>query len=77
MSKAEGMTEGEMEQGLGGVIQPGLKDNMEAMHKGDKTTSLFVSGKMIMDFYLERGQLSFLPELDKIIDSKFIEELNK
>ena len=77
MSKAEGMTQGEMEQGLNGVIQPGLEGNMKAMHKGDKATSLFVSGKMIVDFYLERGQLSVLPDLDKIIDSEFIEELNK
>jgi len=77
MSKAEGMTQGEMEQGLNGVIQPGLEGNMKAMHKGDKATSLFVSGKMIVDFYLERGQLSVLPDLYKIIDSEFIEELNK
>ena len=77
MSKCEDMAEGEMEEGLRGIVHPGLKGNIKAMRKEEGSTSLFGSGKIIADFYLKRGQLSSLPDLDKIIEPRFVEELQK
>jgi len=77
MSKCEDMTESEMEEGLRGIVHPGLKGNIKAMRKEEGIASLFGSGKIIADFYLNRGQLSSLPDLDKIIEPRFIEELGK
>jgi len=77
MSKCEDMTEGEMEEGLRGIVHPGLKGNIKAMRKEEGSASLFGSGKIIADFYLKRGQLSSLPDLDKIIEPRFVEELGK
>jgi NitT/TauT family transport system substrate-binding protein len=77
MAKNEDMSEAEMQEGVSGVHHPDLKENLRAMQKSDETYSLFVSGKIIADFYLRRGQLSCLPDLDKIIEPRFVEELGK
>jgi NitT/TauT family transport system substrate-binding protein len=77
MAKNEDMSEAEMQEGLSGVHHLDLKENLKAMQKSDETYSLFGSGKIIADFYLERGQLSHLPDLDKIIEPRFVEELGK
>jgi len=77
MAKNEGMSEAEMQEGVSGVHHPDLKENLKAMQKSDETSSLFGSGKTIADFYLKRGQLSSLPDLDKIIEPRFVEELGK
>ncbi|MFH1441510.1 MAG: ABC transporter substrate-binding protein, partial [Candidatus Omnitrophota bacterium] len=74
MAKYEGMSEAEMEEGLGGVELLDLKGNIKAMHKSADISSLYVSGEIIANFYLARGQLPYMPDLDKIIDSKFIKE---
>jgi NitT/TauT family transport system substrate-binding protein len=77
MAKNEDMSEAEMQEGVSGVHHPDLKENLRAMQKSDETYSLFGSGKIIADFYLKRGQLSRLPNLDKIIEPRFVEELGK
>ena len=77
MAKNEDMSEAEMQEGVSGVHHPDLKENIRAMQKSDETYSLFGSGKIIADFYLKRGQLSSIPDLDKIIEPRFVEELAK
>ena len=77
MAKNEDMSKAEMQEGLSGVHHPDLKENLRAMQKSDETYSLFGSGKIIADFYLKRGQLLRLPNLDKIIEPRFVEELGK
>ena len=77
MAKNMDMSEAEMQEGISGVYHPDLKENLRAMQKSDETSSLFGSGKKIADFYLNRGQLSRLPNLDKIIEPRFVEELGK
>lgn len=77
MSKAEGVGKEEMDRGINGVHQPDLKENIEAMRKSKKTTSLYGSGECIAEFYLNRGQLSHLPNFDEIIEAKFVNELAK
>jgi hypothetical protein len=77
MARNEDMSDAEMQEGVSGVHHPDLKENIKAMQKSTDTTSLYGSGKVIADFYLKRGQLSHLPDLDKIIEPRFVEELGK
>jgi len=75
MSKAEGMNKQEMNSGIDGVYQPDLKENIEAMKKLDNATSLHSSGKRIAEFFLQRGQISKIPDMSEIIEARFVNEL--
>ncbi len=75
MAKAEGMTEEEMADGVDGVRHPDLKENVEAMKKTEELTSIYHSGEYIARFFLNRGQLSQLPDLSEMIEPRFINEL--
>jgi NitT/TauT family transport system substrate-binding protein len=77
MSRAEGMSKEEMGKGIDGVRQLDLKENIKEMQKSKEMISLYGSGKMIVDFYLNRGQLSQLPDLDEIIEPKFVMQLGE
>ncbi len=83
MAKAEGMAEEEMADGIDGVRHPDLKESVEAMKKTEKMTSIHYSGEYVAGFFLNRGQLSQTPNLDEMIEPKFInklagdEEINK
>jgi NitT/TauT family transport system substrate-binding protein len=77
MSRAEGMSKEEMGKGIDGVRQLDLKENIKEMQKSEEMISLYGSGKMIIDFYLSRGQLSQLPDLDEIIEPKFVMQLGE
>ena len=76
MAEAEGMSKEEMVSGLSGIRFPDLKENVEILNKSEKSTSLYASGEVISKFYLERGQLSETPYFDKIIEPKFVNQLN-
>ncbi len=75
MAKAENMTEEEMGDGVDGVRQPDLRANVEVMKKTEKMTSIYYSGEYVAAFFLNRGQLSQMPNLDEIIEPRFINEL--
>jgi NitT/TauT family transport system substrate-binding protein len=75
MAKAEGMTEEEMADGVDGVHHPDLKENVEAMKNTGKSTSIYYIGDYFAEFFLNRGQLSQKPNLDKMIEPRFINEL--
>ncbi len=75
MSKAEGMSKEEIEGGINGVHHLDLKENIEAMKKSKKITSLYTSGKIIVEFYLNRGQLSSIPNLGEIIEHRFVDNI--
>lgn len=75
MAKAEGMAEEEMADGIDGIHQPDLKENVEAMKKTEKMTSIYCSGEYAAGFFLNRGQLSQKPNLDEMIEPRFINEL--
>jgi NitT/TauT family transport system substrate-binding protein len=77
MSRAEGMSKEEMGKGIDGVRQLDLKENIKEMQKSEEMISLYGSAKMIVDFYLSRGQLSQLPDLDEIIEPKFVMQLGE
>lgn len=75
MSKAMKMNKGEMEEGVRGVHIPDLKENIEAMKKSEKTSSLYNSGEFISAFLFHRGQLSQRPDIGKILEPRFLEKL--
>ncbi|MHB0946358.1 MAG: ABC transporter substrate-binding protein [Sedimentisphaerales bacterium] len=75
MSKSEGMSKEEMGNGLNGVHQFDLKENIQAMKKSEDAESLYRIGDSIADFFLKRGQLSTMPDMDEIIESRFVNEL--
>lgn len=75
MSKAESMTKLELEKGIKGVHLLNLQENGIAMKKSDEPMSLYNLGKMVMNFYAQRGQLSGTIPLDKIIKPKFVDQL--
>ena len=77
MAKAEEMSIEEMDSGLKEVKRLNLEDNVKAMEKSENTTSLYSSGKFIADFYLNRGQINRMPNLDEIIEPRFANNLAK
>ena len=77
MSEYGNMSVSEMEDGLRGIDQPDVKENLKFMQKSAEPLSLFSSGAVIIDFYLNRGQLGRSPNLDRLITPRFIEELGK
>ncbi len=76
MSRAGGMSKEEMGKGIDGVRRLDLKENIKAMQKSEEMISLYGLGKMIVIFYLNRGQLSQLSDFDEIIEPKFLIELS-
>ncbi len=76
MAEAEGMGEQEMGQGVNGVYLQDLDGNIEAFAKSERTTSLYGSGRIIARFYLNRGQLSQMPDFNEIIEPRFIHDLS-
>lgn len=77
MAEAEGVSKEDMSSGLSGIRFPDLKENMEILNKSEKPTSLYASGDVISKFYMERGQLSEVPDFDEIIEPKFVNQLNR
>ncbi len=75
MAKAEGMSTEEMDSGLKEIKRLNLADNLKAMQKSENTTSLYGAGKIIADFYLDRGQINQVPNLDEIIEPRFANHL--
>jgi NitT/TauT family transport system substrate-binding protein len=43
--------------------------------KSNQTTSLYISGNYIAKFYAERGVISDYPNIDDIIEPKFVNAL--
>ncbi|MBF0546373.1 MAG: ABC transporter substrate-binding protein [Candidatus Riflebacteria bacterium] len=78
-SKME-MTVEEMASGLEGAKITGLQENREMMAKTTSSTpnkpSLFSTGPMIIDFYLKRGQLSKILEIEEFVEPKFLKDLD-
>ncbi|GAG13710.1 unnamed protein product, partial [marine sediment metagenome] len=75
MAKAESMTKEEMADGVDGVYHPDLEENVEAMKNTGQSASIYYIGEYIAQFFLNRGQLSQKPNLDEMIEPRFINEL--
>ena len=77
IAKAIGDTPQSVGEGLDGLRNFNLKESAEAMRPSEELTSLFGSGKLISEFFLNRGQISVAPDLNEIVDSHFVEQLFK
>jgi hypothetical protein len=58
-----------------------LEDNIKAMNRSSSHrsnfTTLYESGDIIANYLLERGQIRQIPNLDEIIDPKFIYAISR
>jgi NitT/TauT family transport system substrate-binding protein len=79
MSLKSGISESDIVAGFDGIRILSLSDNVNtAMNsKSNDTTSLYVTGNEIANFFVNRGQMSDLPDIAKIIDPVFAEVLFK
>jgi NitT/TauT family transport system substrate-binding protein len=71
MADSMGMSIQEMNAGIAGIYQPDVKENLALATTLPLTTSV----KMIMDFYLKRGQLFNVVNVNDILELKFIQSL--
>jgi len=76
MSEAENMSIESMLSGLGAIFMTDLDENIKVMNTTNDPT-LKNAIEMIGKFYLERGQISYQPTFDELIESKFVNELNQ
>jgi NitT/TauT family transport system substrate-binding protein len=79
MSLKSGLSKAEIIEGMENAKIFDLNYNHQiSMNKNsNQTTSLYVSGNYIAKFYAERGVISEYPNIDEIIDSKFVDALLK
>ena len=75
MVKYEGGTAEEMAASIKEVHLLNPQDNLKSMEPSEEATSLYGAGKIISDYYLNRGQISSIPVFDEIIDSTFIKKV--
>lgn len=71
LSKINGIAEKDLEIGFKGLEYPDREQNIKLLRsEGD----LFKSGEQIIDFYVQRGQISKKPNLDHIINGHFVQQ---
>lgn len=75
MASAESMDKQSMSDGINGVILPSLEEQHASMSDFNETQSLFESGRIFIDYYLQRGQINSSVALEDIIKSDFINTL--
>ncbi|MEI6156885.1 MAG: ABC transporter substrate-binding protein [Atribacterota bacterium] len=71
----EEMGKEELNQGLSGIHQLDVWENAMNMKKNGQQDSLYTLGTAIIQFYLDRGQLSRIPRLEEIIDPVFVDQV--
>ncbi|MCV6638934.1 ABC transporter substrate-binding protein [Candidatus Albibeggiatoa sp. nov. NOAA] len=64
----------EFETGFDGLHYPGLEENYLALQSDGL---LFTSGQDIIDFYMAKGQIIQLPDLNTVVNKQFIQDLSK
>ena len=73
MADATGMSVDEMSSGLDGVYLLDLENNKSTMRDSQDPKSLFRTGTFIAEFFLERGQIDVIPNMNSIIDAQFLD----
>jgi NitT/TauT family transport system substrate-binding protein len=79
ISLKSGLSKDQIVEGINNVKLLDLKYNIQnSMNKtSTNTTSLYVSGKDIVKFYVERGVISEYPNINDLIDPQFVDALLK
>jgi len=75
MSDATGISPSDLKRTIGGNIFPDLEENKESFTESEKTTSLYYSGKIISDFFLERGVISSPINLKDLLATEIIMDI--
>ena len=75
MANAESMDVQSMDDGIKGVVLPDLELQHDSMKDFDDTKSLYETGRIFIEYYLQRGQINSNINLDEIIKSEFIENI--
>ena len=76
MAKAEGLDRAEVQRGIDTEVHMlDLNENSTAMKKSEEAASLYVSLRVITDFYVKRGLISEAQVTEGIIEPKFIENI--
>ena len=75
MAEAENVSQSSMQAGLEAIFMTDLDENIKVMNPSSDPT-LKNAIVEIGNFYLERGQISYMPTFDELIESKFVNELN-
>jgi NitT/TauT family transport system substrate-binding protein len=77
MSSKSGLTPTEIKSGLSSVklLDLDYNKNVSMNINSKNTTSLYVSGKDITFFYAERGVISDYPDIEKIINPQYVNNL--
>ena len=60
-----------------GIQLSTLQDNLKAFTPGSTTESLYHTAKLYADFYTRTGGLSAAPDIQKLIDPSFVQQLQK
>ncbi len=76
MAEAENVSPEAMSAGLEAVFMTDLYENIKVMDPSNDPT-LKNAIEVIAQFYLERGQISYKPTFDELIESKFVINLNQ
>jgi len=76
MAAAENVDESSMLSGLEAVFMTDLDENIKVMDPSNDPT-LKNAIDEISKFYMERGQISYQPTFDDIIEPKFVIELSE
>jgi NitT/TauT family transport system substrate-binding protein len=70
MAQAQNLSTTEVQAGLNTLHQLDVQENRVAMQPQG---NMFKAGQDIVDFYLQRGQLMVVPELNDVIDNRFVQ----
>jgi len=76
MAEAENVDPKALLAGLEAIFMTDLDENFKVMNPSNDST-LKKAIDVIAKFYLERGQISYQPTFDELIESKFVNELIK
>jgi NitT/TauT family transport system substrate-binding protein len=60
-----------------GIQLSGLQENLKAFTPGTTEQSLYHTAKLYADFYIRRGGLSAAPDIRKLINPSFVQQLQK
>jgi len=75
MSEVTGVSPSDLKKAIGGNIFLDLEENKESFTESEKLTSLYVSGKIISDFFLEKEIISAPINLKDLLATEIIMEI--
>lgn len=75
MARHLGLTPELMRQSLQEIQLLDRANNLKAMGKQSDYSSLYFTGQTILEFFMKRGQIIKKPDLDRLIEPRFVKDL--